>query len=311
MSSNPRLRVRSSGHGGSGYVFPYMGDGGSKLVTNSDGEKILARTVPDDPKKALVLPGVTTVLKVLDKPQLMQWAKDVTAAKAVANIDALLNRSQDEGFRYLRFASDEARNDRAEIGTNVHGWIEAELTDGFYPEIETSDTEQMVEQFKLFQFDHLIVCHWAERTVAHFGAGYAGTGDGYWSITCLHDGPTCMGQPAGEAIDVLIDIKTSRHTFKEHFSQLVALADCEQEFYELGAEGSGLWYEGSFEMPKSAALLHIRPDDYDVKGNFIPAFCKLVPLQDRKIPAYRALFRSSLAAAHAIYELKQLGDDVE
>ena len=109
----PKLRVRSSGHGGSGYKHPHTGD---------------------------VVPGVTTVLKRLDKPGVLQWAVDNTAAYAVANVDGLLNRTEEQGFGFLRWYwkrdplkgdlsdirnySDGVLNDAAELGTMMHdcGW---------------------------------------------------------------------------------------------------------------------------------------------------------------------------------------------
>ena len=272
---------------GSGYVIPAI-DTKGKEVTNTMGEKIQARTEVDNPKKAIVYPGVTTVLRVIDKPALQQWRPDCVAAKAVANIDALLNRSPEEGYEYLRFASDEARNDRAEIGTEIHSWIAADLGFGFYPEVESHEVEQMIAVWETFRFEHDINPKWSERTLFNHSERVGGTGDLQADIDGIED--------------VLVDYKSSRHTYDDNFMQIAGLMNSETEVYELDRD---VWYEGTFVKPKRGAIIHIRPDDYDTKGNFIPAFCKLEWMEEEDEPDFYEDFKHATGLAYGRYRRKQ------
>ena len=285
--TQPRLRIRSSGFQGSGYAFPVVDGSKGKMVTNADGDKFEARLHADG--STLVLPGVTTVLKVLDKPAVQQWKADSVAARAVANLDALLNRSMEEGFEYLRFAADDKLNDAGQLGTNMHEWIQADLGFGFYPEVDSVEMEQMIEQWELFKFEHTISnVHWAERTVANFDAGYAGTADLMWDID--------------DRVNEMVDIKTSRSLWDDHSMQLSALYMCEQEFNEITPN---VWEESTFIKPESLAFLHLRPHDFDTKGNAIPAFCRVESLFMDDVPVYYAGFTGALIAAKSRYEMKQ------
>jgi hypothetical protein len=64
--ADPKLRIKASGYGGSGYYNPFT------------QERVI---------------GVTTALGVLEKPGIPQWVADNTAAYAIANVDRLMQRS--------------------------------------------------------------------------------------------------------------------------------------------------------------------------------------------------------------------------
>lgn len=289
--SNPRLRIRASNFGGSGYVRAAIGAVPAKVVTNSDGDKLKA--LADSDGNAIKYIGVTTALRQLDKPAIPQWKADCVASFAVTHIDDLLNRSELEGYNFLRFRSDDVLNDAAEQGTWIHEYAAATQGFGFYPEAETRNHEQMAAAWEQFCFDHDVRnVRWAERTMGNLEHSYLGTADLLADVDDLDD--------------CLIDLKSARSTWPDHWAQLAALTECEFETYELGGDGTNTWYEGSIQRPKNAALIHIRPQD----GPKEP-FCKLLPMHPEKHDVYFKLFLASLQAAYARRELtlleKELG----
>ena len=275
----PKLRVRSSGHGGSGYKHPLTGE---------------------------IVPGVTTVLKKLDKPAIVQWAVDNTAAYAVANIDGLLSRTQEQGFGFLRWYwkrdplkddtedirnySNGVLNDAAELGTMVHDWIAAETDYGFpYPDTSMAQEYfwEMVEQWNSFKSQHTIEPVFTEVTLWNDEHGYAGTADAIWII----DGKM-----------TLLDIKTSRSTWDEHWMQAVALDNCQ---YALVENGEG-WVQEPMPKIDQIALLHIRPSDTDKNGNPMFPFAELKVLDMAEYDELWRAFRGLLDVTHALSSLKEI-----
>lgn len=285
--THPKLAVARSGWGGRGYRIPNRADW--------------------DTGKPIVYPSVTTVLKAVAKPGITQWAVDQTAAFAVENLQYLYNVSEERGWRYLRWYwsrspelvgkelrlhHEGVRDDAADLGTNIHEWIEAEI-DGTLmpPSLDTWEAEQMADVFWEWMEGHTVISHHQEFTLVNDDDGYAGTGDADWSIRCDHDGPSCLGQKPGEFIRTLVDLKSSRHTWPEHGMQLAALYNAPRMMVEVDADAPGAmlaekveqgqkvkswWNEEATPKFEAAALLHLRPADLDAKGNDIPAFCKLI-----------------------------------
>ncbi len=267
----PKLRVRSSGHGGSGYKHPLTGD---------------------------VVPGVTTVLKKLDKPGVLQWAVDNTSAYAVANIDALLSRTEEQGFGFLRWywkrdplSSDDAdiRNysngvlrDAAELGTNLHDWVAADNSDDPYPDVSLAPEYfwQMVAEWDKWKTEHTFEPLMTETTFWSHQYGYAGTADGLWIV---------------DGVPTLVDVKTSRNVWDEHFMQLSALGACDVAL----VEEDGEWKEVEIPPFSQYALLHVRPEDTDKNGNYMPAFCRLEVVDMEEIPLHFEAFLGLLAVSEA------------
>jgi hypothetical protein len=274
----PKLRVRSSGHGGSGYKHPVTGE---------------------------VVPGVTTVLKQLAKPGIAQWAVDNTAAYAVANVDGLLNRTQEQGYGFLRWYwkrdpiagdltdirnySNGVLNDAAELGTLLHDWVAAEHGACPYPDVTFASEFfwEMVEEWNAFTAKHTIKPIHSEVTLWNKELGYAGTADGIWDI----DGRT-----------VLIDLKTSRSTWDEHWMQLVALAECETMLTEVNGE----WVESEVPKYDNLALIHIRPSDTDKNGNPMLPFANMKVMPDNEKDMMFHAFTGLLDVTHALSDIKSL-----
>lgn len=274
----PKLRVRSSGHGGSGYKHPHTG---------------------------VVVPGVTTVLKKLDKPAIVQWAVDNTAAYAVANVDGLLSRTQEQGFGFLRWYwkrdpldgdlsdirnySNGVLNDAAELGTLLHDWVAAEHDDLPFPDVTNASDYfwEMVAEWDKYKSQHTIEPLHTEVTLWNHEFGYAGTADGIWKI----DGKT-----------TLVDLKTSRNTWDEHWMQLTALAMCETMLVEVDGE----WAEHPLDDMEQKALLHIRPSDIDKNGNPMFPFAELKIMPEDEYDVLFNAFKGLLSVTHALSDIKTL-----
>ena len=274
----PKLRVRSSGHGGSGYKHPHTGQ---------------------------VVPGVTTVLRKLDKPALIQWNIDNTAAYAVANIDHLLTRTQEQGYGFLRWYwkrdplkgdmedirnySNGVLNDAGELGTMLHDWVAADHGACPYPDASNAPYHfwEMVEQWDKYNTEHEIEVLHSEVTLWNHDFGYAGTADGIWVI----DGKL-----------TLVDVKTSRNTWDEHWMQAVALQRCGTLLTEVGDE----WIESAMLQVEQVALLHVRPSDTDKDGN---AMLPFIELKVMPVDEYDSMFKAYtglLSVTHALSEVKTL-----
>ena len=275
--AQPKLRVRSSGHGGSGYKHPETGK---------------------------VVPGVTTVLKKLDKPGVLQWAVDNTAAYAVANIDSLLNRTEEQGWGFLRWywkrdplASDDqdirnysagVLNNAAELGTLMHDWIAAEHDDSPYPDVSLAPPHfwEMVAEWDKWKVEHDIKPILTETTFWSHQYGFAGTADGLWEI---------------DGVRTLLDVKTSRNVWDEHFMQLSALGACDTYLIE----SDNKWTEMELPGFSQYALLHIRPTDTTKNGEHMEPFCRLEVVDVEEIPLHFESFLGLLAVSEAQNKVRE------
>lgn len=298
----PEYRVRASGMGGSGYARPPLPGEPFKTVNNADGKPI--KVVVGDDGKPIVVPGVTTVLKAFgDAPALVQWKIDQTAAYAAWNAESLLNRTTDQAFKSLRFwhkrvpdLDDPVRNaangvldDLAELGTNIHEWVqETEIGQAFPPPITSVEMQQMAEAWKRWRFINEVEPYLTEVTV--YGDGYAGTFDCLWRIN---------------GVMSLIDIKSSRAVRDGHLMQLSALRAAEW-MYVLNADGE---YE-RVEVPKPEeyGFLQIRPNDTDTKGNFVEKFVQYHKVGEDELALHFQKFMHALNVLQLNREIKQRFD---
>lgn len=278
----PALAVKNSGWGGRGYKNPVTGDG-------------------------RIVPSITTVLKAESKPAIAQWVANQTAAYAVANVDQLLTHSEDWGYKMLRFYWNRTPkldgsevditnyhqgvlDDASEMGSWVHEYIQADVdgSDLSYPDPEKASEPhwEMVEQWNIFKSQHDIKPHYTEKTVWNGEAGYAGTMDGIWEF----DGKLC-----------LMDIKTSRGLYTSTWMQLAALWNAKEMFVPQD-EDSYMSLTGWQDPIEEIGVLHIRPGDWDSRGNHMNPFCRWVPLQDRE--KYWAGFQGLLAYGEAMRDVR-------
>lgn len=298
---NPLYRVRASGSGGSGYGIPPLPDQAYRSIKNADGNQI--DVAVDEDGKPIIVPGVTTVLKQGNQDGIAHWAAQQTAAYAVTHIDSLLSRTEEAGYGFLQYhwkrepdwesddlltAYDRVLHDSAELGTAVHDYLEWRLggEQGFAPELNKPEFRQMAEQVDLWLFENRVEVHAIEET--WWGDHYAGT---------LDLVATVNGTP------FLLDAKTSRHVQSSHKRQLAALHNANKPYK---MDGEGNWYVAEKPHYEQFGFLHIRPDDWDSKGNFIPAFCRLEVVDEAELDVHWKAFQGLLQVARSEQELKKL-----
>lgn len=289
------------------------------------------------PGRDAVYPGVTTVLKTVNKGDAFhQWIADQTAAKCVVSLSYLMTVQEDVGWASQRFYWSRTpdmvateireyylgvRDDAAELGTNIHEFIDADL-DGISarPAPANVEAEEMVDAWEEWLEGHTVVAHRSEFTVVNDELGYAGTADADWTITCTHepgeDGLYCLGPEP--TYRTLVDLKSSRHTWPEHGMQVAALGMAPIIMRQVlpGAEGAmkamktekgakivSFWVEDAPPVWERYALLHIRPDDLDTKGERIDRFARLVDMTP-DIDLYRDGFTGALALSRMQRALK-------
>lgn len=280
----PKLAVAQSGFGGRGYRNPVTGD---------------KRTVP----------SITTVLKAESKDALVQWAVDQTAGYAVANAASLLGKSEDYGFKMLRWYykreapiegagvdlhswHEGVRDDAADMGTAIHEWIQADTVPALqYPDLSNQGEPfwQMVEMWEEFKKGKEIEPYYTEHTVWHDELGYAGTFDGVWRINDKY---------------CLMDIKSSRGLYSSTWMQLSALYSAPEVFIE-DAENDRYTSLRDWQLPvNEIGVLHIRPQDWDNRGREMNPFCKWVSLPQAEVPVHFKSFQGLLQYKNAQRELQ-------
>jgi hypothetical protein len=298
---NPLYRVRASGRGGSGYGRPPLAGEPHKQVKNADGD--LIDVVVDEDGKPIIVPGVTTVIKVADGDGLIQWSVDQVAAYAVANVDSLLNRTMEQGWGMLRFyhkrkpdledplrnAHSGVLNDLAQLGTTMHDYIEIDLWgEDFPPQITSPEMAQMVDSWHTWKFMHDIKVVYTEVTLWHPEAGYAGTFD----LLAWIDGELW-----------LIDVKTSRRVGKSHMMQLAALREAPDAYTQ---DEDGQWIRLDLPKPTRYGFIQVRPDDTDYSGNPVPSFVALHEMSEELLDVYWERFKGCLAISDVDARLKEL-----
>lgn len=302
MGDSPLYRVRASGLGGSGYARPPVDDEPFKIINNADGIKIQA--VVDEQGKTVVVPGATTVLKAMgDGPGLTQWKIDQTAAYAVAHVDSLLNRTEEQGWGFLRYfhkrvpdlddpirtAHKGVLDDLAQLGTGIHKWIEVDLFENdFPPEIKNRETAEMIDAWNVFKFEHTIEPVTAEKTV--WADDYGATFDHIMII----DGKLS-----------LIDVKSSKKIGDSHKMQLSALRNTRRSFEKV----DGTWEEFYIPEVEEFGFIKVRPDDYDNKGKFVPRHAEYHTITEAELDIHFEKFQACLTFIQANGKLKALGKE--
>jgi len=176
-------------------------------VAKADGKGMTPTTLRHA-RKLNLLPSVTTILRILDKPALTAW-KIEQAVLAVMTTPRLAAESDDEFIqRVLKTdkEQDKERDAAAQLGTDVHAAIEDALTGHPYRDDLKPYVEPVLAQVK--QFGTLI--H-SEHIV--LGQGYAGKTDAVFSE---------------DAFVTVVDFKTTKklpkESYTEHKLQLAAYA---------------------------------------------------------------------------------------
>lgn len=213
-------------------------------------------------------PSVTTILKLENKDNLIQWAANLTLQWAVENWQWLGSNSDEAGLRRGKYRWKDARDERATVGTAVHEYIECLNTGGWdFPEL-TEEQESIVEQYHLFTQAHIVEPVLSEVTLWNHTYEYAGTADGLWRI---------------DGVLRWIDLKTSKNTWPGHKMQLSALKNSEKIMVRSATEVDGWakfkhnktgvtswWSEQDLPETDSSAIVHIRGGFRDRNGDWEP-----------------------------------------
>lgn len=122
------------------------------------------------------VPGVTSILKCLDKPALMPWAIGITRDFWLSAVKS--GRTDFEQiYKESWNASKNISKDAADIGKNVHAYAEAHFKKKELPELLTDQAKRGVEAFHKWLDAHKIEILASERIVFSKEHYYAGTCD--------------------------------------------------------------------------------------------------------------------------------------
>lgn len=214
------------------------------------------------------VPSVTSILKVLDKPAIVQWAKRTVAEIAVdkwEELGAMINGSgkgtsligepnsrdrKDQAVKWLASLPDYQRDEAGRLGTGIHllADMAARASESDSDGFQVSEQEKpYLEAFRTF-LGHLrasggeIV---SSEKMVWSSVGYAGTYD----LLVRWQDQLWM-----------VDIKTSKGYYPEYALQMVAYAYADSIILE--ADPS------PYPMPpiQRYAVLHLRPELYPETG---------------------------------------------
>lgn len=155
-----------------------------------------------------LVPSVTNILSVINKPALPRWAAKVVAEQAAAMKSSLRNLEDDEIVDLLKGAPWRSSTRAANRGTTIHGYLEARML-GVKPDEISGEAARFRRAADKWLNEWKPEPVAVERTV--FAPDYAGTGD----LWCVIKGRTW-----------LIDYKTSKAIYAEGALQLAALNAC-------------------------------------------------------------------------------------
>jgi len=157
------------------------------------------------PTTGELVPSITNIIGIMDKPALPRWAAKMVAERAMHLKHSLGNMSDAEVVDTLKGAPWSKSQRAADRGTDIHAYLEAHLN-GLEPEPLSQDAEPYraaADHWLEYYGPELVA---TELTVFH--PKYAGTGD----LWCKFDGRMAI-----------VDFKTSKGIYDEAALQLAAL----------------------------------------------------------------------------------------
>ena len=154
-----------------------------------------------------LVPSITNVLGVLDKPALKFWAAGQVAERAYDMRHSLTQLEREEAVTILKQSPWRSSSRAADRGTTIHAYLETRLQ-GLEPREISGEAARFRRAADAFLDEWTPEPLHLEMTV--FGDGYAGTGD-LWAV--LNNGAVAV-----------LDYKTSKAIYPEAALQLAALA---------------------------------------------------------------------------------------
>lgn len=190
------------------------------------------------------VPGVTTILKVINKPQLFDWAVKVTRNYWLEQVMA--GRTDFEKIHKESWnANKKVSKAAADIGTNVHGYAEAVLKKLPLPELLTDEAKRGAEAFHKWLDAHKVEVLASERICFSKEFYFAGTCD----LVAKIDGEQVVG-----------DFKTSSGIYPEMRFQTAAYQQALEE--EKGMKFDARWV---IRFDKATGLFEAkRFDNFDL-----------------------------------------------
>jgi len=155
-----------------------------------------------------MVPSVTNVIGILDKPALPRWAAKMVAESAYRMRHSLAGMEQNEAVDMLKGSPWSKSKRAADRGTDIHGWLEARLNEWELPEL-SDDARPYRQAAEDWYMAHDLEVLGTEVTMFH--PLYAGTAD----FIARVDGRLTIG-----------DFKTSKAIYPEAALQLSALFGC-------------------------------------------------------------------------------------
>lgn len=160
-----------------------------------------------------LVPGVTSILRVIDKPALIQWSANMASDHFLAQIKA--GRTDHAVIHKESKTAHRKKSDAAkDIGHEVHAYAEAYFKKLPLPELTSDEAKRGVEAFHKWLGAHSIEILASERRCFSKEHYYAGTCDFVAKI----DGVMAVG-----------DIKTSSGIYPEMKMQTAAYQHALQE----------------------------------------------------------------------------------
>ncbi len=170
--------------------------------------------------------SVTSVLKMANKDGMKQWYVDMALKAVIDNPDGFFQRDAVDFFKGYRFAAENFRDERAEVWTEMHGIVEALLTDAWdTPQPWDQSVIECVDQFKMLQAENEIIPWAVETTLWNEEWPLAGTAD-------------FIGWVNGKF--GIWDSKTARKVHRENLLQLAMLKNSPEVLRQVpeGTEGA-------------------------------------------------------------------------
>lgn len=258
----------------------YVGEGEGK------GRQYKHPTRLNELGKPLTAPSVTTVLKLENKDNLIQWAVNLAVEECVKNWSQLGQMSEERATKSFKYRWRNVRDERAFVGTGIHDTIESEHTGSWdFPELDTEQKLIMVE-WRKFNNEWIVEPILSEFTLWNTKYNYAGTADALWRLT---------NRITGETFVTLLDIKTSRNTWDGHRMQVSALKYCD---IRMSKQPDGTWTEEKPLEFDKLTLLHLRAPEYNEYGYVTkPGLHDLIVVDDSELwyeefLGYRAVLKA-------------------
>lgn len=226
--------------------------------------------------------GVTTVLKVINKPALMPWAAKMTAEHIAQNLRPGIPLDEMEIEQLCQAAKGAYRKkaqDSADLGHYAHDWFDNYFRGNNPVTPINKDLRNMTEAFLTFAKQHDIRPISTERKLFSVSRQVAGTTD----LECLFEGELTLG-----------DYKTGKSgIYPEHFIQMGGYDICYTEEELSDSERLARRLEGDGEpLVKRHLIINCNKDG------------ELYVAQTRNVQRNRDAFDAALNLQRSLHEIE-------